>query len=678
MAFILSDCFGIRISHRASNIIRWIAAGLFGTLTLCLVFLNRYFGAISLALFIYFILAFVFRGSSAPLPLSARLVVALVILLSTSVITALPWVVFGGKEACQASRGTYKTPSGQGFEDHWLEVTLRLVFVWVLALQASFVNLGDHPPSAHVRQSIRCITFGWFGKLLNIVTPIVDSCQVPQWTEEGFRPTDAEEVYFTVFGMATHYITDVWFLQLVVDRLVAFQAAYGEKLPCSFVIVWLSRVMIFMAAMQLFSVVSPVVSLTVAMVLTMGVCTLSILHCGAYMVPYNDLLQAHKVEIATCNALSVEMEKESTFAMLVIRKSQIGFLVGCIGMVAAFLTNGLDWFILPRAKTLWMIYVVASNVGSSAITFSFVVLSGVNFKWCNCRSKLQQRPAETGGTSMTRGDLRHYSQKSWSFDATTSRKEVRASDWQKKVADLAMRRISVETLLRFFLQLGSDDAMPHFDPKRSTTNDVVRHVVIPHSRDGSLGRSFAEKFGPQKALTPKMVTHHWSNRFCDLVAAVLADALGLKRWDGVAEHLRSPGGGERLQEQLYANGTLQSQYWICAFCINQHASICGSSMGVLDTVTQTVLPSCDCATMKYLNDQPVQCELNKFDDMMAYLHRQYPKFLQVVAIDFDFMIFSRAWCLVSYSGGNISTFSRVLKNTIIRNRNLNLLINPKP
>ena len=40
--------------------------------------------------------------------------------------------------------------------------------------------------------------------------------------------------------------------------------------------------------------------------------------------------------------------------------------------------------------------------------------------------------------------------------------------------------------------------MPHFDPKSSTTNDVVRHVVIPRSRDGDVGLSFAEKFKPAK------------------------------------------------------------------------------------------------------------------------------------------------------------------------------------
>ena len=74
-------------------------------------------------------------------------------------------------------------------------------------------------------------------------------------------------------------------------------------------------------------------------------------------------------------------------------------------------------------------------------------------------------------------------------------------------------------------------------------------------------------------------------------------------------------------------------------------------MGVRDTVTGEVLPSCDCLTPKYFNDHPIQCELNKFDCMMKLLHRRHSAtgggtaFLQVVAIDRDFSLFSRAWCV---------------------------------
>ena len=142
-----------------------------------------------------------------------------------------------------------------------------------------------------------------------------------------------------------------------------------------------------------------------------------------------------------------------------------------------------------------------------------------------------------------------------------------------------------------------------------------------------------------------MVTHHWGNRFRDLVAAVVADGLSLRRWDHVAEQL-STGQDEELRARLRDCGSLQWQYWICATCINQHASICGNSMGVRDTVTGRALPCCDCNTPKYFNDCAILCELNKFDSMMAWLHRTHPNgFLQVVAIDRDFDLFSRGWCV---------------------------------
>jgi len=234
--------------------------------------------------------------------------------------------------------------------------------------------------------------------------------------------------------------------------------------------------------------------------------------------------------------------------------------------------------------------------------------------------------------------------------------------WNEKVAELAQRRISAHQLLSFYLRLGRQGEtpmMPHFDPRISTTNDVVRQAIIPQSRLDDKGKALAEVLPshsePPRRLSitaavtsksaPRMVTHHWANRFCDLVAAVLADGLGLTRWDTVAEQLIL-GQAEQLRERLADSGSLHWEYWICAICINQHASICGNSMGVRDTVTGETLPSCDCATPKYFNDHPVQCELNKFDCMMKHMHQRYSqRFLQVVAIDRDFNLFSRAWCV---------------------------------
>ena len=37
--------------------------------------------------------------------------------------------------------------------------------------------------------------------------------------------------------------------------------------------------------------------------------------------------------------------------------------------------------------------------------------------------------------------------------------------------------------------------------------------------------------------------------------------------------------------------------------------------------------------------------MNKFDEMMAFLAARDPEFCQVVAVDSDFGVFTRAWCM---------------------------------
>ena len=72
----------------------------------------------------------------------------------------------------------------------------------------------------------------------------------------------------------------------------------------------------------------------------------------------------------------------------------------------------------------------------------------------------------------------------------------------------------------------------------------------------------------------KMVTHNWSNLFRDMLAAVLADALGEHTFDFITR-LLNDGRVDLLEQSLLAHGCLHDAYWICAFAVNQHAGICG-------------------------------------------------------------------------------------------------------
>ena len=143
---------------------------------------------------------------------------------------------------------------------------------------------------------------------------------------------------------------------------------------------------------------------------------------------------------------------------------------------------------------------------------------------------------------------------------------------------------------------------------------------------------------PQMAI--RMVTHSWGNRFTYLLSAIFSDALEAETYDGVADLLRwgrGPGGSEKwhrlevgtsvlqlrhgklddLAEKLRNVGKLDVPYWVCAFSVNQHAGICATPPPT-DTTGYPIIP-CACTRAKHFSGD--FSEMNKFDDMMAYLKR---------------------------------------------------------
>ncbi|CAE8683886.1 unnamed protein product [Polarella glacialis] len=209
--------------------------------------------------------------------------------------------------------------------------------------------------------------------------------------------------------------------------------------------------------------------------------------------------------------------------------------------------------------------------------------------------------------------------------------------WDRKVLDLAGRGITLRALLRFYRRLGTSSVMPHFDPALHSTADVARQAIIPLS----------------KVFPMKMVTHSWSNRFSHLVAAVVADALDLPEYEAVLGRLDRFEIGA-LEEELYWKSKLDQTYWICLFAVNQHASICARILPQeCDPVTGKQPLPCNCESEKFGSQTPplrhdgqsILCEMNKFDDMMACIAAAEPGFAQLLAVDKDFTIFRRAWCV---------------------------------
>jgi len=249
-----------------------------------------------------------------------------------------------------------------------------------------------------------------------------------------------------------------------------------------------------------------------------------------------------------------------------------------------------------------------------------------------------------------------------------------SSSWKAKVRELSYRGFSIEHFLDFCKALRCGTVMPHFDATKTTTNDVVRQVIIPWSRlDGpwsTLSQGHGTKRPEGRAMAicmehyPRqpmiMVTHNWDNLFAHLAASTFASALGFFTFDHVLMLLADGNGINELRNRCTEAGCLQTTVWICAFSINQHASICGGfgpepvgdpeAFAVFDrkrrdTVTGKIYRTCTCESKKYFNDDRDQCELNKFDAVMYHLHKHLPHFRQAVAVDVSLQLFQRAWCV---------------------------------
>jgi len=253
--------------------------------------------------------------------------------------------------------------------------------------------------------------------------------------------------------------------------------------------------------------------------------------------------------------------------------------------------------------------------------------------------------------------------------------------WMTKVKDLAQRGITLDTLLHFY-SVTLPEAIPDFDPTKHRTADVVRRSVIPLSAEAR--SSYAEVLNGGKPLRPNaMVTHNWANLFRDLVAAIVSDALAEDEFGDIANLIDTD--INKVREWITKKGKGKSVYWVCAFAVNQHASICGGNPRKdEDPVTGIVHKTCTCGLPKVFNTdgelfegKSIPCELNKFDDMMAHLAATDPKFIQVIAIDQGFDLFTRAWCMSELAQAHTMGLSQYIKlvNTRALDENLGNLQN---
>uniref|UniRef100_A0A6U6KAR8 Uncharacterized protein n=1 Tax=Zooxanthella nutricula TaxID=1333877 RepID=A0A6U6KAR8_9DINO len=341
-----------------------------------------------------------------------------------------------------------------------------------------------------------------------------------------------------------------------------------------------------------------------------------------------------------------------------VRRAELTARLQLVGVAASFLTTlvafvGYMWFYILRnqshqdavfSQTAALLDAAGNLLGALSLSGA---LSG------SLQGSYEAQDVERG-----RVRLRARMAKDW--------RPSGSSEWQRKVDELADRGLTLQSLLTFYKGLGRE-YMHGYDGSRHTTADVVRRAIIPLSRGAGAAYSCV-MMGDVPTKPKKMVTHAWGNLFRNLVAAVIADALGEAEYAMVAYLLEHD--VEQLESWINDAGKGGETYWICAFCVNQHRGICGSNpYNDRDPVTGAVHETCPCGLQKAFNDtaplcedgRSIDCEMNKFDDVMAMLAATSKDYKQVVAIDQEFKLFTRAWCVAELATASEMGMAQTVK-----------------
>mmetsp|Transcript_91912 Transcript_91912/g.231082 ORF Transcript_91912/g.231082 Transcript_91912/m.231082 type:complete len:775 (-) Transcript_91912:52-2376(-) len=546
---------------------------------------------------------------------SATMIVALTLLLSF-----MPYLFGGGK--------------GSGWESCYQTIFERPVAVfasyaassWMAGIIAAVCMLKDHPPSTWARRALWCIVLFWGLLMVRSCRSYWIIChQLSDHQPWGALLAGVEDALFMSTVMAVFFFMRQRLRTLEHETGLSLGSATVHRALClGYVVAFL-----FLGAsfLQSFRVCAALVGLGGLLSFGIGI---------RASLGFTQPLLALREEARRVEGVA---RQEALWASRVLVGELCAVAATCLSTAITFVwTATYVW----RIQQVGPSYSVPHHLSDSVVhgvdglcnVFALAILSGL------CKRQQQPKPLTD--------ELSSRSTSSSSVDCDSSLEEP--SCWQQKVEELAHRGFYLEHLLDFCEELlGPSTPMPGFDPLRSTTCDVVREAVIPLSRheDGSGGVALATRWNHGEELRAEsMVTHTWSNVFMHLVAALVADAVGEQASGSYDNFILAltEGRYQELKGMLRPTGALGRVYWVCAFCINQHASICGSPRH-FNSVTGAPYPLCTCAEPKFLNDMPEACEVNKFDAMMAFLRRTQPNFTHVVAMDMSFELLSRAWCI---------------------------------
>ena len=497
-----------------------------------------------------------------------------------------------------------------------LAVLISFDKVWLAGLMLPIVGVGcvvaflwrKARCSSHALSACGCATLSWVALMLESPCLISVDCH-PETSLAS-----AVICIAAVLNVAGH----CWMLLLVASLLGLLEKSSNQKYCSGFVrkLVWVQPLVLGpslvlpSAFLQELLIVFSELSTNLVIVMTIRALTLSIFQLRKIM--HN----AEGLNDTTIPARSsLRLARDTTILQLMLL-----FLYFLIRISVVALSAEYEYTIVTAWRELVKAVLLLLMSGSHRVANADLCTNSMDARQqacCRCPAKSSAVPAKERDVSLP---------------------------WTAKAGELSLRGMTLRSLLQFYQQ--DLPSMPdwRYVPKDHKTRDVVRRAIIPLTcAEGcAFAVSSLNRDGAQRAAV--MVTHNWSNVYKDLLAAVVSDAL-----QECSFHLATrllEGDCELLCKILSESGRLDDTYWVCAFAVNQHNSICHTNPGDRDPITNELHPVCNCRNVNISDPDgtSVASEINKFDDVMYHLAAA-GGCRQVIAADESFDLFNRAWCV---------------------------------
>ena len=365
--------------------LRWVASAALALLGCVLLLIHVVYGLATLVICLYVVGHFALRSQSSPPPFRVRVVLVVLVFLCTCVVTASPWLFLGGMDGCRKLDPQMMTSYGYNFDQFWTLLQFRHALNWCLTLAAICLILAEHPPSTYIRDCIRCFLYMYVSQVDGALATTWLACAGADLDDNGIRDSLFDASFESHASLAAGMLVSsrvcsilagIWVVRIVVKKLRALEAAFGEPLPFSAAILWLSYLLGAIVVLFMLYQISAVGLFLSCLAGAFSLVVLTALELSALHVPLRVLQLAQQ---KGCYEGSEQWKEKIGSAVRALQRLRLAIIVTNVSMCLNVVTMG--WSLLFRSYLAATTHDYSTLLGIAGSSIGLAILSSGSLRF---------------------------------------------------------------------------------------------------------------------------------------------------------------------------------------------------------------------------------------------------------------------------------------------------------